>query len=358
MSAYETIKNELKIQKEKIINKGGKVIVKNDYPSPSEITAGIETITTPDYTVTTATEDDVLNGKTFYSMSAELKTGKGNFDPNIPKYVFLYKEQTRQTNEKVYFNCPQGVEKIKTYQFQYNHNPIHFTFNSDLLKISDYAFYEAKNTTFAGFDELTQITDIGQYSFYGTKGIGMNFVKLPNTVTTISAYAFNNVFNEEYVDYRFPNSLINLGNSVYRQTDRRLANSLDLTNYQLTSFSNNLFQNLAFNCNCNIPEGVKTINQNFNYNGSFKNVEIPSTITKLDNNCFGSGSSEPLSNFFLTTVTINKETPPTFGTNVFASQHMQNGFKIYVPDVAVEAYKAVSNLQKYIDYIYPISEKD
>ncbi len=46
MTALETLKQELLAQKAAIEAKGGTVIVKNTYPSPSEITAGIATIPT------------------------------------------------------------------------------------------------------------------------------------------------------------------------------------------------------------------------------------------------------------------------------------------------------------------------
>lgn len=53
MTALETLKQELIAQKKAIEEKGGTVIVKNDYPSPSEITAGIKTIPTTSTSQTT-----------------------------------------------------------------------------------------------------------------------------------------------------------------------------------------------------------------------------------------------------------------------------------------------------------------
>lgn len=358
MSSIETIKKELKTQKAKIQEKGGNVAVKNDYPSPAEISAGIESIETPNFSLATATESDVMAGKTFFSTSSELKTGTGLFQADLINHLFMYNTSEQATEDVVYYTCPQGLKTIRTYQFYYNYNPICFTFNSDLVNISDFAFQNAINMTFEGFNEMTSLKSIGQYAFNNTSGKNMNFASLPNSVTTIGGYSFLNVFNEEYSNYRFPDSVTSVGSCAFRQNTRRVANGLDLSNYRLTSLSNYVFQSIAFNSDCVIPEGVKNVNSYFNYKGCFKNIYLPSTITKIDNYCFGADSADAVSNYFLKTVTFTKETPPTVGNNVFALQNIENGFKIYVPDNAIEAYKAVANLQNYINCIYPVSQKE
>jgi len=66
MSSLEALKQELLTQRSLIESKGGTVEVAHTNPSPSEITAGINTIQAPNMTLATATEENVLEGKTFY----------------------------------------------------------------------------------------------------------------------------------------------------------------------------------------------------------------------------------------------------------------------------------------------------
>ena len=75
MDNLELIKMELLSQKNAIENKGGTVVVKNVNPSPSEITEGIKTINIPNLSEATATESDVISGKTFYAGNNTLKFG-------------------------------------------------------------------------------------------------------------------------------------------------------------------------------------------------------------------------------------------------------------------------------------------
>ena len=358
MSGLETIKNELKTQKQLIQEKGGRIIVKNDYPSPSEITDGIKTIETPDFTLPTATEEDVLAGKTFYSNTPELKTGVGTFDPTAMYYIFMPNNQVVQTDRTFYCTCPQNLNSIRAYQFQYNYNYVVLEFNPDLTYIGESSFYYAVNMQFRGFNEMKKIQTVAQNAFSNTTGLDMNVYQAPNCLKTIGPNAFYNVYNENYTDFRFPDSIESLGSSAFRQTNKKVINSLDLTNFKMTQFANHIFNNIAFNCDFVSPSALKTINNSFNYNGSFKNIYISSNVTKVDTYCFGADTTKSLSEFYLQTVTFERETPPTFGTNVFAHQNIQNGFKIYVPDNSVEAYKAVTNLSPYINCIFPISQKE
>ena len=89
MESINIIKNELINQKNEIEKKYGTVNVANSYPSPSEITQGIATIPYVDLSQSTATEEDVLRGKTFYSGGAELRTGSADFDVDAIDMIFF-----------------------------------------------------------------------------------------------------------------------------------------------------------------------------------------------------------------------------------------------------------------------------
>ncbi|MBQ7798329.1 MAG: leucine-rich repeat domain-containing protein [Clostridia bacterium] len=74
MNSLEIIKQELIHQKALLEQKGFPVPISNVNPSPTEITTAINNINL-DFTSTTATEEDVRAGKTFFSQNNEIKTG-------------------------------------------------------------------------------------------------------------------------------------------------------------------------------------------------------------------------------------------------------------------------------------------
>lgn len=80
------------------------------------------------------------------------------------------------------------------------------------------------------------------------------------------------------------------------------------------------------------------------YGTSITALTIPSNITNIGNNAFGYSD--------LTNITFESSTPPTIGTLIFSHSNITH---IYVPSDAVDTYKAVQNLNSYIDKIQPIS---
>ena len=343
-------------QKELIEKRGGLVVVAGTNPSPSEITEGIKTIAGSDLSIATATEEDVKRGKTFYSGSPELKTGTADMDTESIHYIFMANPSEQATEDMVYYTCPDYLTVIRASCFESNYNRVTITFNDNLTKIGQYAFFYAKNFAFTNMSEITKLQTISQYAFKGCGCEGVDFGSLPDSITTIDICAFENVLKENQ-NLKLPSSLKTMSNSAFKQASRTLLNSFDASNCQLTSLSNSACYNLAFNCDFVVPSNIQLINVNFNYNGCFKNLVFHENLT-IYNYAFGGATSRPLSEFFLKSVVFEAETPPTVGAHVFADQNMTNGFKIYVPDNSVEAYKAVSNLVKYADYIYPISQKE
>ena len=356
MSNFDTLKNELLTQKQKIELKGGSVAVANAYPSPSEITKGIETIETPNFAMSNATVEDVRYGKTFFSGNSELKTGTSLIDPNYVNCIFMCTEGVQSTEDTIYYEIPAGIKRLRPYKFYYNHNPIHITFNPELQYISDYAFYRCINMAFSGF-ENTVLKSIGENAFYEASIAGFNYASLPDTVTQVGNTAFYKYFDSEFTEFRLPSNLTSPGVSMYGQITRQYANSLDLSNCKVTSLTNYMFAYICFNSDLVLPDTIVSVGYGFNINGCFRNIVIPDGV-KLNSYCFGSDSTESVSNFYLQTVTFLGENPGTIGDCVFAIQNLQNGLKIYVPDTAVEEYKAIANLALYDDVIYPMSQKE
>ena len=84
----------------------------------------------------------------------------------------------------------------------------------------------------------------------------------------------------------------------------------------------------------------------FAYN-QLTSVVIPDSVTGIWDYTFGSNQ--------LTEIIFEGETPPNIYSNTFSDNLDLNA--IYVPDNAVETYKAMTNYTKYADIIKPISER-
>ena len=127
--------------------------------------------------------------------------------------------------------------------------------------------------------------------------------------------------------------------------------------FSLTTLPSNFIGYLNFNCNFTIPASVTSLGSYCFYNTSFNNVTIPATVKSIEYSAFGAISSESPASFNLQSITFESSKVPTIASNAFATQHITNGLKIYVPDDALEEYKTSTNLVKYADSIFPISQK-
>ncbi len=353
----ELLKKELSYQKELIELAGGVVPMANDYPSPYEITEGIKDLSSVDLSVATATEEDVVVGKTFFSGTPELKTGTSIINPDMINHLFMYKFKEKETDETIYYQVKEGQAVIPRYKLYQNYNPINFRFCADTTTIEDYAFYETANINFENFEGMTKLKTIGIYVFAYSSGAGIDFSQLPNTLKNLGTASFLGVV-PECLDYCLPASITSMGQMVFKQNTKFLANNLDLSQFTYTSIPYYTFQNVSFSCDIVFPSTIKSLGNYCFYGGGCRNLTIPANVTTLNNECFGELSSTPISDCILRTVVFESETPPNINNKVFPAQLVGNGLKIYVPDNALETYKAVANLERYVTCIYPMSEKE
>ena len=152
MNSLETLKKELIKQKELLDNKGFAVTVANDNPSPSEITSAIEKINF-DFTLTTATESDVLAGKTFYSKTNEIKTG--TLDLNIIQKYENIIANLISAETKIDIYIPETITRIRKYGYYTNlkssplnllaYSANNLTIPNNIRTIEDYAFADCYN---------------------------------------------------------------------------------------------------------------------------------------------------------------------------------------------------------------------
>ncbi len=138
MNNIETLKQELLNQKTAIEAKGGRVIVAHTNPSPSEITAGINTITAgTDLSDADATCADVLSGKTFYAGDDVLKTGTFVGMGEEELRALFYTGKTA-THDSYNVTIPANTPYLRDYIFYNSPNPLTITLNDDLEEIGSH----------------------------------------------------------------------------------------------------------------------------------------------------------------------------------------------------------------------------
>ena len=358
-NAIELLKQELLLQKQAVENKGGRVVVSNINPSPSEITAGINSIQVSDLTEATATEADVLAGKTFYAGNSSLKTGTLEVGANSDDLLRTFLNQEETDNEVQRIVMPNGIKKLRSYIFNDCQKSLSIQINDDIEEIGDNAFNMASNITIENFQNLQSLKTIGNYAFNETEGGTVNVSQIPDSVEYIGEYAFAKAFTAGD-SIKIPENLVEMGKYSFSSIDERVSISQLIIpdNNRITTMGAYAFSYICFNDDFRVPPLVRELQTYFNYRGSFKNVTIPATCTNVMNYAFYGSAADPAEYYYMKSLVFEAETPPTIGRTIIATHHLSNGLKIYVPDGSVEAYKAVSNLSNFKDYIYPMSQRE
>ncbi len=362
MNSIELLKQELKDQKSAIESKGGTVSVASTNVSPSEITAGIKSINTVDCSIANATEEDVLSGKTFFAGNNTIKTGtlvvseSNNSNQNLLDYVFFGKSGETYPNLEIHF--PDFATTIKEYAFYNCKNKLDVYMTPYLTNVGTYAFHLGTDTTIHDMDKAVNLTKVDINSFRTTKGIELS--ALPSSLANIGNYAFTDC--AAYSNgIALPASLTTVGNYAFSCSDVTEVQFIDLSQAADIDYSLYMFQFIKCLSNLVIPEGIKTINSYFNYNGSMKSVTFPTSLTRLNSYSFGCNSSMSLEDLITESYTFLSVAPPSLTNTTFTTKLLDRtsaSIKFYVPDESVEAYKNLSNLSAFSNYIHPISEKE
>ena len=333
---------------------------KTFYAGNNEIKTGNRVI--PDLSLADATEEDVAVGKKFYSGSNEIKIGtkeesSGGEMSDLNFRLFVIGDATAE-GETIDYVFPQGIKSTKSHLFYESTNKsLNLTFNTDLEVIAGYTFYKAEKINLTNFNELSNLKMVDTFAF-GYAGMNLTLENLSNVLTTVEARAFFATLKENS-NIILPKSLQKYGNYAFaNDTKLEMKNLIMPDDIELTSVGSYGFSNLMFDCDFKIPSTISALPANFMYGTSFNNITIPATCTAFGNAAFYMLKTEAASYRRLKTVTFESATPPTFGTYPFADQDITNNFKIYVPDEAVDTYKAVSRLSSFANYIYPVSQKE
>lgn len=358
MNSWSWLETELKKQEAAIVKKEGVINKAYTNVSPKEITAAIATIPHQDLSSGTATEEDVKQGKIFFSGSSTPRVGTANIAAGETTAIFMAPYEEVSFDGEIFYTIPSSVTRVRDYCFYKNYNNINITFSNTITRVEPYAFYRTPNFSFSNFSNLTNLEYVGTYSFAYCGCNDTKIGRFPSSLKDLYEYSFYEAGIEQE-DFVFPSSLKTLGANSFMKSSRVVHNTLDMSQIvNIKTLASYVFYFNAFNCDFICPSSVQTISTYFNYNGCFRNIYFHSDLQSINSYCFGAGASMPLENYYLKSVVFAGETPPaTIGKNIFANQNVTNGLKIYVPDNSVEEYKAVTNFSAYADIILPISQK-
>lgn len=246
---------------------------------------------------------------------------------------------------------PEGVTTLEAQAFVRCRNLTQITLPSSLQSIGVDCFYECDNLSKIYINDLASWTSLSKYnaSIKQPYDLYLNNtlvtdLNIPNGITLAQA-SFKNC--RSITSVTIPSSI----NVEYPQSfSNPFYNCTNIT--ELTINANNLYVPYL-GCQSVIEklvygEGVTTINGATSFS-NLTTAIIPSSVTQLPNSTF---SSCPL----LTSITINRPTPPTLGTsdthNIF--KNCPSGFKIYVPASAVDTYKTANRWSAFADNIEAI----
>lgn len=186
--------------------------------------------------------------------------------------------------------------------------------NESMATIPNRAFYECTSLTSVSLP--SQITSIGTSAFYGCSSLVS--LTLPNSIATLGKEVFNGCVNLELA--ALPPLLTSIEQSAFRSCKKITVSS--------------------------VPSGVTTI-ASYAFFGctSITETTLPAGITSIGSQAFRLCSA-------MTKMIILAETPPTLGSSAFGD----NSCLFYVPDSAVETYKAADGWTGFASRIHSINE--
>ena len=164
--------------------------------------------------------------------------------------------------------------------------------------------------------DLNGVSQIGNYAFSSTSGF--TSITVPSSVTAFNRYAFSSASTLESV-------------TIDYASDATLEGGYQFSKSSISSLT--------------IGSHPTEIGQYmFNACDKLTEVYIPSNISSIGDGAFSDCSG-------LTSITVDRATPPTIGLNVFGNT---DKYPIYVPSESVDAYKAATNWYSYASRIQAI----
>lgn len=371
MNSLEQLKSELLEQKSAIEEKGGTVTVANTNPSPSEITAGIKSIVIPsvpdtptepdtpnppsiDLSAATATEGDVISGKTFFAVDSSIRAGTLVAFSQTDLYRLFYSgdELPEGTEAPAYNLTLSGMTIVRPHVFYQSHAKLTVTLPTNLVEIGDHAFHET-DVTLTNISALSSLYRIGQYGISGAKGVDL--ANLPASIVKLdtgATYDVESTSNEIKVNA----NMVTMMSYNFGYSTPHVLDNVDISQLRVNSPAY-FCRNVEVDGDLVFPTTCTATNDHCLYNANFNNVIIHAGFKNLGTYSFTGLPSTPNANFKTQGYVFLGETPPTIGMSSFNIKTFNNGGKIYCPDNAVEVYKTTRNLTTFANFIHPLSER-
>lgn len=208
---------------------------------------------------------------------------------------------------------------------------------SGVTAVGKSAFNYCKKATSVSLPD--SLTSLGEYAFSTCSEL--TTVAVPANVTTIGKGAFD--FCTKLTSVNIPDGVTVINEGVFNHCESLTSITIPAG---VTAINKNAFAYCYYLKDVVIPSGVTTIgNSAFyytHYYGANSSITIPASVTSIGANAFESCSK-------LTSVTVERITPPTAGSNLFKG--ITRLATITVPKSAVDAYKAANGWQTYADKI-------
>lgn len=199
------------------------------------------------------------------------------------------------------------------------------------------------NVAFDTFQVPDGTTLISMYAFYGRQ---YNTIVFPNTVTNVAAFAFHSSKCTKVIY----NSIPTFGPNVF-QLNTTITDIVDVLPNGLETTGQYMFRNCTGLVNVHIPQGVKTLVAGMFFQATnIRSVTFPSSITNIYGDTFNSVTG-------IQELIFEGTTPPTLMNNATALGVTSLTFPIYVPDSAVNDYKAEASWANYASRVKGISER-
>ena len=211
--------------------------------------------------------------------------------------------------------------------------------------ICEDAFKNCKNLNNIQLPDSLEVID--KEAFKGCKNV--TSIHIPRKLKYIDISSLDNCLNLKEITVDDNNSCFSSQNNVLFNTDKTVLlfcpQKNDIGDYKIPNCVVEIYDCAFFSClkltNINFPDSVTTIGtQAFSCCDGLERITIPKNVTFIGNRAF-----EYCSN--LRSVTIKNTVPPKWKDSFFNT----NILTIYVPQSAVDAYKAADGWSQYADII-------
>ena len=257
--------------------------------------------------------------------------------------------------DHAFYNChdinsltlPDGVETIGDGAFFDCSSIPSVTIPSSVTRIGDYAFNGCSELATVTFAPTSSVTTIGEGAFNDCAKL--ESITIPSSVTSIGERVFGGCSKLTSISVESGNTVYDSGdgcNAIIKTSSHTLIAGCQNTTIPntVTSIGNYAFDNISGLTSIEIPSSVTSLGEGaFYFCDLLASITIPSSVTSIGDNAFYGCVA-------LSSVVILPASLTIYGKRVF--EYNKSGRKIYVPNESLSSYKGVANWSAYSSAIY------